>query len=45
MLSKLLSHWADIAALALIVAVFCLDVRVSLRLEREKEEQYVQSTE
>ena len=37
MLSKFASHWTDIAALALIVAVFCLDVRFSLKFERQKE--------
>ena len=40
MVSKLLSHWTDIAALALIVAVFCLDVRFDLRFERQKEQQH-----
>ena len=37
MLSNLVSDWTDIAALALILAVFCLDVRFSLKLERQKE--------
>ena len=37
MLSNLVSDWTDIAALALIIAVFCLDVRFSLKFERQKE--------
>ena len=45
MLSKLLSHWTDIAALALIVAVFCFDIRFGLRFGRDKEAQRVSSTE
>lgn len=40
MLSKLLSHWADIAALVLIVVAFCLDVRFGWRLEHQKEQQH-----
>ena len=39
MLSKFASHWTDIAALALIVAVFCLDVRFGWRFEHQKEQQ------
>ena len=44
MLSKLLSHWTDISELALIVAVFCFDIRFGLRFERDKEAQRVSST-
>jgi len=37
MLSNLVSDWTDIAALVLIVAVLCLDMCFSLKLERQKE--------
>ena len=37
MLSNLVSDWTDIAALVLIVAVLCLDMRFSLKYERQKE--------
>ena len=40
MLSKFASHWTDIAALALIVAAFCLDVRFGWRFEHQKEQQH-----
>lgn len=33
----MLSDWTDVVALVLIVTVFCLDVRFSLKLERQKE--------
>ena len=37
---NLSGHWADIAALVIVLAAFCLDVRFGLRFERQKEQQH-----